>query len=151
MFGLIKKMFIILLSNIVNGLNHTKCMPLTNQKCMIQPTLINLHRKEHSQEFHYYQYMVKLDRCVGSFNSLNYLSDKVCVPNKTEHLTLSVFNIITRINESKTLTKHLSCKCKCTFDGKNVTQVNGRITINVCMSVKIAIYVKRLHLKSCYM
>ena len=25
--------------------------------------------------------------------------------------------MITGINESKTLTKHISCKCKCKFDG----------------------------------
>ena len=36
-------MFIVLLSNIVNGSNHTKCVSLSNQKCMIQPTAINLH------------------------------------------------------------------------------------------------------------
>ena len=29
-----------------------------------------------------------------------------------------MFNIITRINESKTLTKHISCECKCKFDGR---------------------------------
>ena len=39
-----------------------------------------------------------------------------CVPNKTEDLNLSMFNIITGINESKTLTKHISCECKCKFD-----------------------------------
>ena len=26
--------------------------------------------------------------------------------------------MITSINESKTLTKHISCKCKCRFDGR---------------------------------
>ena len=26
--------------------------------------------------------------------------------------------MITRINESKTLTKYVSCKCKCKFDGR---------------------------------
>ena len=26
--------------------------------------------------------------------------------------------MITGINESKTLIKHVSCECKCTFDGK---------------------------------
>ena len=46
------------------------------------------------------------------------LSNKVCVPNKTEDLNLSIFNMITGINESKTLTKHISCKCKCKFDGR---------------------------------
>ena len=44
------------------------------------------------------------------------MSNKVCVPNKTEDLNLSMFNMITGINESKTLTKHISCKCKCRFD-----------------------------------
>ena len=53
MFGLIKKIFIVLLSNMVNGYNHTKCVSLSNQKCMIQTTLINLHPNEFSQEFHY--------------------------------------------------------------------------------------------------
>ena len=42
-------MFIILLSNIVNGSNHTKCVSLSNQKSMTQPTLINLHPNEYNQ------------------------------------------------------------------------------------------------------
>ena len=62
--------------------------------------------------------MVKWDRCVGSCNTLNDLSNKVYVTNKTEDLNLSVFNIATGINESKTLTKHISCECKCNFDGR---------------------------------
>ena len=33
-----------------------------------------------------------------------------------EHLNLSVFNMIKEINKSKTLTKHISCECKCKFD-----------------------------------
>ena len=35
-------------------------------------------------------------------NTLNDLSNKVCVQNKTENLNQSVFNMITGINESKT-------------------------------------------------
>ena len=30
-----------------------------------------------------------------------------------------MFNIIIGVNESKTLTKHISCKCNCKFDGKS--------------------------------
>ena len=30
--------------------NHTKCVSLSNQKCMTQPTLINLNPNEYSQE-----------------------------------------------------------------------------------------------------
>ena len=43
---------------------------------------------------------------------------KVCIPNKTEDLNLRVFNMIPGINESKTLLKHISCECKCKFDGR---------------------------------
>ena len=83
---------------------------------MIHPTLINLHPNEYSQEFHYYPFAVKLDRCVGSCNTLNDLSNKVYVPNKTGHLNLSLFSMIAGINEKKTLTKHIPCKCKCKCD-----------------------------------
>ena len=48
MFGLIKKIFIRLLTGLVNGSNHTKCILLSNQKCEIQPTLIDLHPNENS-------------------------------------------------------------------------------------------------------
>ena len=91
---------------------------ISNQKCDIQPTLINLHPNEYSQEFHYYLFAVKLDRCVGSCNIMNDLSNKVCLPNKTKDLNLSMFSMITGINESKTLTKYISCECKCKFDGR---------------------------------
>ena len=74
---------------------------MSNQKCMIQPTFINLHPNEYSQEFHYYLFTVKLDRPFGSFNTLNDLSNKLCVPNKTEDSNLSVLNLITELNVEK--------------------------------------------------
>ena len=49
-------------------------------------------------------------------DTLNGLSNKVCVPNETKDLNLSVFNIMAGINRSKTLEKHMSCKCKYKFD-----------------------------------
>ena len=54
-------MFIRLLISILNESNHTKCILLRNQKCIIQLTLINLHPNKYSQEFHYYPFAVKLD------------------------------------------------------------------------------------------
>ena len=66
---------------------------------MTQATFINLHPNEYSQEFNHYPFAVKLNRSVGSCNTLNHLSNKVYFPNKTEDLNLSVFNIITGINE----------------------------------------------------
>ena len=114
MFGIVKKLFIVLLASIVNACNHTKSMSLSNQKCEIQPTLINLHPNEYNQEFHYYPFAVKLDKCAGSCNTLNELSNRVCVPSK------------------------------CRFDGKNVIQINGGITINVYVNVKNVMYVEKI-------
>ena len=86
-----------LITSIVSVSNHTKCVLLSNQKCMTQPTLINLHLNEYSQELHYYPFAVNLDRCVGSCNTLDDLPSRICVPNETEDLNLHVFNMITRI------------------------------------------------------
>ena len=104
-----------LFTSIVNACNHTKCVLLSNQKCMIQPTLINFHPNEYIREFHCYSFGAELDKCVGSCNDL---FNKVCVPNKTGDLNLNVFNMITGINESKMLTKDMSCESKCRFDGR---------------------------------
>ena len=43
-FALIKKIIIGLLGSIINASNHTKRVSLSDQKWMIQPSLINLHR-----------------------------------------------------------------------------------------------------------
>ena len=40
MLGLIKKIFYGILTGLVDGSNHTKCISLSNQKYKIQPTLI---------------------------------------------------------------------------------------------------------------
>ena len=86
-----------LLPSIVNVSNHTKCVSLSNQKYKSRPTLINLHPNEYIQGLHYYQFAVNLDSC----NTLNDLSNKVCVKYKKEDLNLYIFNIITGMNELK--------------------------------------------------
>ena len=55
--------------------------------------------------------------------------------------------MITRINESKALTKHISCECKCRFDGR---KCNCGIMINVDLSVKNKMYMEKT-MESCYM
>ena len=109
-------MFLALVASSVNAFTRTKCISLSNQKCKIQPTLINFHPNQYSNEFHHYSFAVKLGKCGGSCNDIIDLSNKTCVPNQTEDLNLCVFNTITGINESKTLTYHISCECKCKFD-----------------------------------
>ena len=42
MFGFLKKMFIRLLINTVNDPNHTKCIPINNQQCILLTKLFHI-------------------------------------------------------------------------------------------------------------
>ena len=127
-----------LLISIVNTSNHTKCVSLSSQKVWFNLLLLIyiLMYSLISQECHYYSLAVKLERYVGSCNTLNGFSNKVYVPNKTEGSNRSNFNVITGINESKTLAKYISCKFKVNLIEENVIQINCGIMINVDVSVK---------------
>ena len=94
------------LASMVNGSDHTKCISLNNQPCMARPTLINLNPDKYYQVLHYYPFIVNLDKCNGGCNTLDDPSGEICVANNAEDINLNVFNMIIRINESKTLTKY---------------------------------------------
>ena len=87
-------------------------MSLNNKQCKTRPFLIDLNHVE----LKYYLFMVILGKCNRSCNSVNELSTKTCVLNKTKNVNVKVFNIITKINKAKTLVKHISCESKCKFD-----------------------------------
>ena len=105
---------------------------------MAQPTLFKfLHPNDYIEGLFYKPFLVNLDRCMGSWNILNDLSNEVCVPNKTEDLNLSVFNTITGTNESRTWTKLISCECKCKFDCRECYWNQKWNSDKCCVSAKI--------------
>ena len=126
-----------MLTTVVNASNHTKCVSIKNQQYMTQPTLINLHPNEHNQSLGCYKFVVSLDRCLGICNKLNDLSNKLYVLNKAEDLNIIVFNIITGIDESKTLANNISCECKYKFDDRKCNLNQKWITTNINVNVKI--------------
>ena len=91
------------------------CTSLHNQPSIARPVLIDLNL----DELCFYPFMVRVDRCGGSFNTHDDLSGRIFVPNKTKDVNVKVFNTIAGINESKSVVKHVSCNCKCGFNGKN--------------------------------
>lgn len=60
--------------------------------------------------------MVSLDGCGGSCKTLDDLSDRSCISNKTEDANLRVINMITGSSESRSLLKHVSRDCRGRFD-----------------------------------
>ena len=83
---------------------------------------------------------------VHTDNTFNDLSNKVSPPNKTEDSNLSMLNIITGIDESRTLTKHVSCQCKCKFDGRRYNLNYWQNSENANVSVKSIMYVQKIML-----
>ena len=62
--------------------------------------------------------IIGLDRCDGSCNIFDDASGIICVTNNTENVNFNVCTMLTGIDYSKTLTKHISGDCKCESDGK---------------------------------
>ena len=91
---------------------------------------------------HYYQCAIKLDRYVESRNTLNDLSNKVCVSKEAEDLNLSNFNMVTGINESKLLTSIYHANVKLMVEG--LIQIKSGIIINIDVSVKNIKYGKKI-------
>ena len=95
------------LCSIPNAPHHAKYISLNDQQCINQPTIINLGCNEYIERLRCFPFADNLDRCIRNNNTLNDLSNKVFVLNKTEDLHLSVFSMITGINESEILTNHI--------------------------------------------
>ena len=70
--------------------DHTKCVFWNNQPYITRPTLVNLNPNKCSQGLHYYQILVKTNRCNGNCNTFNDFPNRVCVPSKKEDINLSV-------------------------------------------------------------
>ena len=88
------------------ALNQTKCLFFNDEPCMVRPNLIDLN----PVEIKYYPFMITLDKCSGNNNVL---SPKIYVPKETKDINVKAFNMLTNKNEAKTMTKHISCDCKC--------------------------------------
>ena len=52
--------------------------------------------------------------------------------------------MITGIDKSKTLTKHISCECKCKFDGRKYNSDQSWNDHNADVSLKNVIYLKNI-------
>ena len=66
---------------------------------MTRFTPINSSSDKCNHELRYYPFVVDLDRCNESCDTLDYPSGRVCITNKTKDANLNVFNMITKINE----------------------------------------------------
>ena len=91
-----------------------KCIFINNQQFLVGATLIDLNL----DELYYYSFIVSMNRCHGRCTTVEELVRRICFHNKMRDMNLKVFNMINKINESKTLAKHISCECRYEFNGR---------------------------------
>ena len=99
----------------VFGVEKSSSVSLSNQPCLARSPI---HTDEYYTVLHYFPFMVNSDGRNGNCNSLNSPFERICVPIKTEDVSVCVFNMIARKNESKTIAKHFLCEWKFKFDGR---------------------------------
>ena len=65
----------------------------------------------------FYPFSIKVNKCGESCNGINDPYAKLFVPNIIKNINVKVFNLMSRINETKHLTWHETCKCICRLSG----------------------------------
>ena len=78
---------------------------------MSRPKIINLNKDEPV----FYPLSIKVNKCNGDCNNINNPMAKLCVPNIVKDVNIKVFNLLARINETRKIVWHETCKCVCRF------------------------------------
>ena len=85
---------------------------MNNQECKIRPEIININTNEPV----FYPYSIKISTCKGSCNTINDSYAKICTPDNIENTNVKVFNLISRINKTRHIKWHKTCKCRGRLD-----------------------------------
>ena len=85
-----------------------ECVSAVNQKCMSRPKIINTNANEPVCPL-----SVKVNKYSGDCNIINDPMAKLCVPDIVKDINIKVFNFLARINETRRIVWHDTCKCVC--------------------------------------
>ena len=96
------------------GIIKTKaleCVSVVNQKCMPRAKMLDVN--EGVGEALFYPYNVLVNKCSGSCDTLDNPMAKLCVSNIIKRINMKVYNFLMRLNETRSVLWHESCKCVC--------------------------------------
>ena len=112
MFEFIKKVCftaITLFSSNVLNVNSVECVSMSNQECKTRTKIIDINNNEPMS----YPFSIKVNKCGGSCNGINDPYAKLYVPGIIKNINVRVFNLMSRINETRHMIWHETCKCLC--------------------------------------
>ena len=91
--------------------NTLECVSVVNRKCILRPKILDVN--EGVGEALFYPYNVPVNKCSGSCNTLDDPMARICVPNIIKNVNMKVDNFLMRLNETRNVSWHESCKCVC--------------------------------------
>ena len=89
-----------------------KCISMTNQEFKVRPQIVNVN----SNNSIFYPFSIKTSKYSGNCNNINDPYGKMCIADVVKNLNVKVFNIMSRINKTRHIKWHETCKCKCRLD-----------------------------------
>ena len=113
--------------------NTLECLSVINPECMPRPKILDVN--EGVGEPLFYPYNVFVNKCSRSCNTLDDPMAKLCVPNVVKRVNMKVYNFLMRLNETRKVLWHESCKCVCRLNSSvcNSKQI-GKV-ISECTSI----------------
>ena len=88
-----------------------ECVSIVNQKCMPRPKILDVN--EGVGEALFYLYNGLVNKCSGSCDTINDPMARLCVRNIIKRINMKVYNFLMRLNETRNVLWHESCKCVC--------------------------------------
>ena len=76
---------------------------------MSRPKILDINPNESV----FYPYSIKVNKCSGSCNTINNPLAKLCVPDITKSINVTVFHLMAIISETRQIVWHETCKCIC--------------------------------------
>ena len=96
------------------GIIKTKALEYVsvfNRKCMRRLKILDVNKG--FGEALFYPYNVLVNKCRGSCDTLDNPMAKMCIPNIIKRINMKVYNFLMRLNETRSVLWHESCKCVC--------------------------------------
>ena len=98
-FRFVKKLFSIgltILSSFTNA-NSLSCISMNNQECKARPQVVNVSGDEPV----FFSFSIETNKCSGSCNHIYYPYAKICALDNAKNLSVKVFNLMSRTNETR--------------------------------------------------
>ena len=84
-----------------SNVNSLECISMNNQKRKTRTKIININNNEPV----FYPFSIKVNKCSGNCNNINYPYAKLCVPDVVKNINVKLFGLMSFSNERR----HIEC------------------------------------------